>query len=67
METTDECGKHMTVLRMIVVVRAIKVGGHHRNIVCAVLAVKILAILQTAYLGEGVSLVGLLKFRGEET
>ena len=56
----------MAVLGMIVVVWPVEVGGHHRDVVGAVLAIEIFAILQTADFGEGVSLVGFLQFGGQQ-
>ena len=56
----------MGVLGVIIVVRAIEVGGHDGDIVGTVLAIQELAILETGDLGEGVGLVGLLEFAGEQ-
>ena len=51
---------------MVVIVRPIEVGGHHGDVVRAILAVEELAILETRDLGEGIGLVGLLEFGGEQ-
>ena len=56
----------MAVLQVEVVVGAIEVGGHHGNIVGAVLQVIALAHLQAGYLGNGVLLVGVLQRAGEQ-
>ena len=56
----------MGVLGVIVVVRAIEVGGHDRDIVGTVLAIEELAILETGDLSEGIGLVGLLELGGEQ-
>ena len=71
----DELGKiylahhgwhHMTVLQVEVVIGTIEVGRHHGDIVGAILQVVALAHLQTSYLGNGIFLVGILEWRGEE-
>lgn len=65
-EAPDKRRKHMGVGRMIVVVGAVEVRGHHRDVVRAVLTVQELAVLQAGYLGQGVRLVGLLQWAGQE-
>ena len=45
---------------MVVVVGAIQVGGHHGDVVRAVLTVQELAVLQATDLRQGIRLVGLL-------
>lgn len=49
MEAADKSGEHMAVGGMIVVVGAVEVGRHHRDVVGAILTVEIFAILQTGY------------------
>ena len=66
MEATDEGGKDMGVLGVVVVIGAIEVGRHDGDIVGAILTVEELAVLQTANLSQGISLVGLLQLRGEQ-
>ena len=56
----------MAVLQMEVVIGTIEVGGHHGNIVGAVLQVVALAHLQAGNLGDGVLLVGVLQRAGQE-
>ena len=56
----------MAVLQMEVVVGAIEVGGHHGNIVGAVLQVVALAHLQASNLGNGILLVGVLQRAGQQ-
>ena len=53
----------MTVCRVIVVVGAVKICRHDRNIIGTVLLVEELAVLQTGYLGKGICLIGLFKLR----
>lgn len=45
----------MAVGRVVVIVGAVQVRGHDRDIVRAVLAVQELAVFETADFGEGVS------------
>ena len=52
---------------MEVVVGAVEVGGHHGNVVGAVLQVVALAHLQAGNLRDGILLVGVLQRAGEET
>ena len=65
-EATDEGRQHVAVLGMVVVVGAVEVGGHHGDVVRAVLAVEELAILEAGDLGQGIGLVGLLQLAGEQ-
>lgn len=66
-ETADECRKDVRVGRMIVVVRAVKIGGHDGDVVRRVLAVKVFAVFQPRNLGKRVCLVGLFEFGCEQT
>ena len=65
-ETADEGRQHVAVLGMVVVVGPVEVGGHHGDVVCAVLAVEELAVLEAADLGQSIGLVGLLQFTGQQ-
>ena len=65
-ETTDEGRQDVGVLGVIVVVGTIEVGGHDGDVVGAVLAIEELAILESADLGQGIGLVGLLELGGEQ-
>ena len=56
----------MGVLQMEVIVGAIQIGGHHGNIVGAILQVIALAHLQSGNLGNGVFLVGVFQGRGKQ-
>ena len=55
----------MRVGGMIIVVRAVEIGRHHRYIVSAILTVEKLAIFQSRDFGQGICLVGFLE-RGSE-
>ena len=66
MEAADQCGNHMAVGRVVVIVGAVQVRGHDRDIVRAVLAVQELAVFETADFGEGVSLVRLFQFGSQQ-
>ena len=57
---------HVRVLQVEIVVGAVEVGGHHGNVVGAVLQVIALAHLQAGNLGNGVLLIGVLQRAGEE-
>ena len=59
-------GHHVAVFQMEVVVRAVKVRGHHGEIVGAVLQVVTFAHLEACNLCDGVFLVGVLEFAREE-
>ena len=56
----------MAVGGMIVVVGAIKIGGHDGDIVRAILAVQELAVLQAADLSQCIGFVGLFQFAGQQ-
>ena len=60
-------GRHdMGVLEVEVVVGTIEVGGHDSDIVGAILQVVALAHLQACNLGNGVRLIGILQWSGEQ-
>ena len=56
----------MRVLRVVVVIWTIEVGWHHGDIVGAVLAIEVLAVLETRDLSQGVCLVGLLQLASKQ-
>ena len=62
MESTDECGDHMAVLRVVAVAWAIKVGRHDAAVVhpmgVAILAVVTLTQLDASDFGNGIGLIG---------
>ena len=66
-EAADQCGQHVTVFRMVIVVRTVEICRHHADVVGAVLTVEVLAVLQSADLGQGVSLVGGFQRGGQQT
>ena len=57
---------HVAVFKVEVVVRTVKICGHHGEIVGAVLQVVAFAHLEACNLCDGVFLVGVLKFAREE-
>ena len=66
MEAAYQCGQHMAMFVVVIVVRPVDVGGHYTDEVRAVLTVQELAVLQTGYFGQGVCLVGLFQFAREQ-
>jgi len=56
----------MTVFGVVVVVGAIKVGGHDGNIVGAILPVEEFAVFQSADFSQGVGFVGLFQLTREQ-
>ena len=70
MEAADERGDDVAVLGVVVVARAVEVGGHDAAVVhamtLAILAVVGLAKLDAGNLGDGVGLVGGLQCAGEQ-
>ena len=54
------------MLGVVVVVGAVEVGGHHGDVVRAVLTVEELTVLEAGDLGKGVGFVGLLQLAGEQ-
>lgn len=65
-EASDQRREDVGVLGVVVVVGTVEVGRHHRDVVGAVLSVEVLAVLESADLGEGIRLVGLLQLAGEQ-
>ena len=65
METTDERRHHMAVGGMIVVVGAIKIGGHDGDIVSAVLTVQELAVLQAADLSQCMLILNIVIYTAQ--
>ena len=59
-------GHHVAVFQMEVVIRAVKVRGHHGEVVGAVLQVVAFAHLEARNLCNGVFLVGVFEFAREE-
>ena len=59
--------QHMRVLQVKIIVRAIEVGGHHGDVVGAVLYVETFTHFQSRNLGDGVGLVGVFQGRCEQT
>ena len=65
-ELADQGRDDVAVLRVVVVARAIQVGGHHRQVAGAVLPVVAPAHLDAGDLGQGVGPVGGLQRAGEQ-
>ena len=63
---TDHCRQHMGVLEVEIIVRTIEVGRHYSYVVAAVLQTETLAHLETCNLSDGIGLVGVFEFRGEQ-
>ena len=57
---------HVAVFQVDVVVGPVEVGGHHGDVVGAVLQVVALAHLEARDLRDGVLLIGVLQFAGEQ-
>ena len=66
MDLADHSRQHVAVLQMEIIVRTIKIGRHHGDVVGAVLQVKTLAQLQAGDLGDRVRLVGVFQRRGQQ-
>ena len=64
-ETFNQRGQHMRARRVIIIVRAVKIAGHDRNKIRAVLPIEIFAVLEPGNFCQRVSLVGLFK-RGSQ-
>lgn len=62
----DQRGQDVAVGEVVVVVGAVKVGGHDAHIAGAVLAVAAFAQLDAGDLGDGIGLVGLFQRAGEK-
>ena len=67
MKLPDEGGKHMRVFRVIVVVWAIKVGGHGGNPPVAVLATHSLNVQNPCNFRDSIGLIGWFQRSGEES
>ena len=61
-----QCGQHVAVGEVVVVVRAVEVGGHGAHVLAAVLVVVGLGELDAGDLGDGIRLVGRLQRAGEQ-
>ncbi len=59
-------GEYVAAFQVEIVVGAIKVGGHHGNVVRTVLKIEAFAHFQSGYFGNGIGLVGVFQRRGEE-
>ena len=59
-------GHHVAVFQVEVVVGPVEVGGHHRDVVGAVLQVVALTHLEARNLCDSVFLIGVLQFAGEQ-
>ena len=62
----NERGEHVAVLEVVVVPRAVQVGGHNARVARGVLPVEALAKLDARNLGQRVGLVGLLQGAREQ-
>ena len=65
-KATNQCRDDVAVLRVVVVARAIEVGGHYAAVVAAMLAVVAFAQLDSGYFGNGIGLVGGLQGAGQQ-
>ena len=66
MEAADQRGHHMAVGGMVVIVGAVQVGGHHADVVGAILAVQELAVFQAADFSQSISFVGFFQLAGQQ-
>ncbi len=66
MKAADQRRDDVAILRVIVVARAIEVGGHDAAVVAPVLAVVALTQFDAGYFGHGVGLVGGLQGAGKQ-
>ena len=57
----------MTVLQMEIIIRTIKVGRHHGNIVRTILQIEALTHLQTRNLGNGIRFVRIFQRRSQQS
>src|SRR5271157_5911422 len=62
----DESRQYMRTVKIKVVIRTVKIGGHNRNIICFILSVIGLACSDTCYLGDGIRFIGWLQLTGQE-
>ena len=67
MKAADQCRQYMTVGWMVIVVGPVKVGWHHRNIVCAILAIQIFTVFQSADLCQSICFISLFQLRSQKT
>lgn len=66
MKAANECGDDVAVVGVVVVARAVEVGGHDAAVVSAVLAVVRLAEFDAGYFGHGIGFVGGFQGAGEQ-
>ena len=66
MNLADHGGQHVGVLEVEIIVRPIEVGGHHGDVVGAVLDVETFTHFQPRNLGDGIGLVGVFQGRREQ-
>ena len=59
-------GEHVAAFQVEVVVGAVKVGGHHGNVVRTILKIELSHIFQSGYFGDGIGLVRVFQRRSEE-
>ncbi len=65
-EAADERRQHVGVLRMVVIVGPVQVGGHHGDVVRPVLAVQKFTVFEAGDFRQGVGFVGLFEFAREQ-
>ena len=65
-EAADERRQHVGVLRVVVIVGPVQVGGHHGDEVRPVLAVQEFTVFEAGDFRQGVGFVGLFEFAGQE-
>ena len=66
METPNQSRKHMGMLRMVIIIGAVEIGGHHADIIRAILPVQVFTIFQPGNLGQGICLIGLFQGTGKK-
>ena len=66
MKATDQSGQDMAAGGVIIIIGPVKISGHHRDVVCTVLAVQVGAVFQPGNLSQRVSLVRFLQGRRQE-
>ena len=52
METPNQSRKHMGMLRMVIIIGAVEIGGHHADIIRSILPVQVFTIFQPGNLGQ---------------
>ena len=67
MNLTNHSREDMTVFQMKIIIRTIKVGRHHSNIVRTILKIKAFTHLQTSNLGNGIRLVRIFQRRSQQS